>query len=366
MVRRVIILLVAAILGAGWYGFADSPPAVAVNGASVSTSDLHAELNAFNSHPALFCYVSSLINAAILKPGAGRDSLSTSTEVQWLNLRVEGIAIDRYVSSVLHYRPSAADLTSAQLALEGELTQGAAHASQNCPGTAAQALAQMPLEMRRAEIEDQASSAYLLSKLNATIPLTPSTIEAYYRTHLSNYENICVAVAIVPQSQLHAFATAQSQGLSVAKLAKKFSIDRSSAAKGGFYGCFSPSSSSYSSVRADIATTALGHFSKTALPYTPNQGGPTYGLFVGPVSKTPVPFSQAQGVVISDIQTSNATAATSVKANILFAAAVAIDPSLGRWGLSASGPAVFAPALPSQSGPATTAQLTTPSATPYQ
>lgn len=364
--RRVILLLVLAVVGAGWYGLTSSPAALVVDGSSLSPGVLRAELTAFNSHPGLYCYVSSLVNAAILKPGAGRDSVTASTEVQWINLRVEGIAIDKYVAADLHYVPSAADLTRAQVALEGELTQAAAHASQNCPGTAAQAVAAMPAEMRRAQVRDQASSAYLLSKLNATIPLTPTTIRAYYRAHLASYENLCVAIAIVPQSQLGAFAKAQSAGLSVAALAKKFSADRTSAAKGGFYGCVAPTSSSYTSVRNDIGATAIGRFSTTALSYTPNQGGPTYGLFVAPLSKRPVSLTQAQGLVISDIQTSNASAANSVKANILFAAAVTVDPAFGRWGLSSSGPSVFAPALPGDSGPATSTQLTAPSATPYQ
>jgi hypothetical protein len=365
-VRRVIILLVVAVLGAGWYGLAASPAAVAVNGTSVSPTELRAELDAFNAHPGLYCYLSSLINAAIVKPGAGRDSVSAASEVQWINLRVEGIAIDHYVATTLHHAPSATELASAKVALEGELTQAAAQASQNCAGTSAQAVAEMPADMRTAQIEDQASSAYLLSKLNSTIALTPANIKAYYHTHQSSYDNLCVAVAIVPQASLTAFATAQSQGMSVSALAKKYSADPTTASKGGYFGCFAPNSSSYTSVRNDIGAAAVGHFPTTSIPYTPTQGGATYGLFVAAISKTPVPFAKAEGIVISDIQTLNATAANSVKSGILYAAAVTIDPAFGRWGLSSSGPSVFAPALPAESGPATSTQLTTASSTPYQ
>lgn len=355
-----------AVLGAGWYGLAASPAALAVNGTSVSPAEFRAELNAFNAHPGLYCYVSSLVNAAITKSGAGRDSVSAATEVQWINLRVEGIAIDRYVATTLHHVPSVAELASAKVALEGELTQAAAHASQNCAGTAAQAVAEMPAAMRTAQVEDQASSAYLLSKLNSTITLTPANIKAYYQTHQSSYDNLCVAVAIVPQASLTAFAAAQSRGTSVSALAKKYSADPTTASKGGSFGCFAPSSSSYASVRSDIGTAAVGHFPTTAIPYTPTQGGPTYGLFVAAISKTPVPFAKAEGTVISDIQTVNATAANVVKSGILYAAAVTIDPAFGRWGYSSSGATVFAPALPAETGPATSTQLTTASVTPYQ
>jgi hypothetical protein len=366
-VRRVIIFLVLAVLGASWYGLAASPTALAVSGTSVSPTEFQAELTAFNAHPGLFCFFSSLINAAITKPGAGRDSLSLVSEVQWLNLRVEGIAIDRYVATTLHHVPSAVELTSAQSALEGELTQAAARASANCPGTSTQALAEMPAAMRTAQIEDQASSAYLLGKLDSTIALTPTNIKAYYQSHKSTYENLlCVAVAIVPQSSLAAFAKSQSQGKSVSTLAKTYSADPTTASKGGFFGCIEPQSSSYASVHRDIGTAAVGHFPTTALSYTPNQGGPTYGLFVADIYKAPISFAKAEGAVISDIQTSNAAAANAIKSNILNGDPVTIDPAFGRWALSSNGFSALVPALPAETGPATSTQLTTASTTPYQ
>ena len=153
--------------------------------------------------------------------------------------------------------------------------------------------------------------------------------------------------------------------MSASALAKKYSVD-ASAVRGGAYGCFAPNSSSYASVRNDIGTAAVGHFPTTALSYSPTAGGATYGLFVAATSKTPTTLAMAQGAVINDIQTQNAATGNTVKSNILYAAAVSVDPAFGRWGLSTSGPSVFAPALPTETGPATTTQLTTASTTPYQ
>lgn len=361
--RRVILFLVIAVIGAGWYGLSGSRVALAVNGTSVSESQFHAELRAFEANPGLFCYMSSLANTALAQRGAGNDSVTAAGETAWANLRVEGIAIDQYVTVALKHRPSAAELASATTSLEGELSQAAAQTSNTCAGTPAQALAAMPAELRAAQIEEQASSMYLVSKLNATIPLTATAIKAYYQSHQSRYDRICVAVAVVSPNNLTAFAASQSQGLSVAALAKKYSVD-ASAAKGGAYGCFSPSSASFTTVRNDVGTTPVGHFPTSPLSISYNGG--TYALFVAATSKSPTPFAQAQGVVISDIQASNATAANSVKASILYAAAVALNPAYGRWGLGSSGPTIFAPGLPKDSGPATTTQLTTASATPYQ
>ena len=361
--RRVIIVLVLCVIGAGWYGLAGSKVALAVNGRSLSESQFAGELRAFEANPGLFCYMSSLANTALAQHGAGRDTVTAAGETAWANLRLEGIAIDQYVAVALKHRPTSADLASAKTSLEGEMAQAAAQTSNTCSGTPAQALAAMPAEMRAAQIEDQASSMYLVSKLNATIPLTATAIKAYYQAHQSNYDRICVSVAVVSPTRLSAFAASQAQGESVAQLAKTYSVD-ASAAQGGAYGCFSPSSSSYASVRSDVGATPIGHFPTTPLSINYNNG--TYALFVAATSKSPTPFAQAQGVVISDIQSSNATAANSVKASILYAAAVALDPAYGRWGLGSSGPTIFAPGLPKDSGPATTTQLTTASTTPYQ
>ncbi|MBW4030675.1 MAG: peptidyl-prolyl cis-trans isomerase [Acidobacteria bacterium] len=361
--RRVILVLVLAVVGAGWYGYSGSRIAFAVNGTSVSQSQFRAELRAFESNPGLFCYMSSLANVALAQRGAGNDTVTAAGETAWANLRVEGIAINQYVAVALKHHPSAAELASATVSLEGELSQAAAQTSNTCAGTPAQALAAMPAELRAAQIEDQASSVYLVSKLNATIPLTATAIKAYYQSHQSRYDRLCVAVAVVSPANVNAFGASQAQGLSVAALAKKYSVDKS-AAQGGAYGCFTPASSSYASVRNDVGTTPVGHFPTTPQSITYNGG--TYALYVAPTSKSPTPFAQAQGVVISDIQASNATAANSVKASILYAAAIALDPAYGRWGLGSNGPTIFAPGLPPTSGPATTAQLTTASTTPYQ
>jgi hypothetical protein len=151
--------------------------------------------------------------------------------------------------------------------------------------------------------------------------------------------------------------------MSVAALAKKFSID-ASGAKGGTYGCYAPSSSSYTGVRSVVGTTAVGHFPTTPLSISYNNA--TDALFVAPTKETVSPLAAAQAVVINDIQASNATGANAVKANLLYAAAVVVNPSYGSWGLASSGPAIFAPGLPSDTGPTSKANLTTVATQPYQ
>ncbi len=360
--RRVIVLIVVALVGAGWYGLAGSATALAVNGRTVTYESFNTELAAITTHPGLLCYLSSLAGVGI-EPGAGRDTVTAAGDTAWANFRVEGIAIDEYVTQYLHYHPTAADLASATTSLEGELTAAATQASQTCPGTSAAALADMPAEMRQSQIEAQAASVYLVSKLNSTIPLTAASIKKYFLSHLSRYDTLCVSVAVVDPSNLTAFAAAQKQGMSVAALAKKFSIDASGAA-GGTYGCYAPTSSSYAGVRSDVGTTAVGHFPTTPLSISYNNA--TDALFVAPTKETVSTLAQAEAVVINDIQASNATGANAVKANLLYAAAVVVNPLYGSWGLASSGPAIFAPGLPGDTGPTSKANLTTVATQPYQ
>ena len=341
--RRLVALLVFALLGATLYGLSNYSSGISVNVSTVSGSTLRNELAAISSNPTLDCYVTAL-NAASFAPGAGGATMNATGAAAWTNLRVEGVAIDQFASTSLKFHPDAATLASARTSLESELSAAGASQSTPCTGTSTQALAEMPAEMRSFEIAAQAASLYLVTKLNTTVPLTLAKMKQYYGTHTANYDTICVSVAVVDPTQVGAFNQAQSAGMSVAALAKKFSADPSGA-KGGAYGCFGPSSSSYSGVRSATASTPLGTFPTT--PETTTYDNVQAALFVAPTKRTPTPFAQAENAVLSDLENANATAANTEKEVILRYANVAVDPSLGRWGVATSGLQVFAPATPS-------------------
>ena len=342
MVRRLAALLVFALLGATVYGLSNYSSGISVNGSTLSSATLRNELAAISSNATLDCYVTAL-NAASFAPGAGGSSMNASGAAAWTNLRVEGVAIDQFATDSLKFRPDAATLAKAQTSLESELSAAGASQSSPCPGTSSQALAEMPAEMRSFEVASQAASLYLVTKLNTTVPLTLASMKQYYGTHTANYDTICVSVAVVDPTQVSAFNQDQAAGMSVAALAKKFSADPSGA-KGGTYGCFGPSSSSYSGVRSATSSIPLNTFPTTPEAITYNNA--QAALFVAPTKRTPTPFAQAESAVLGDLETANATAANSEKQVILRYTNVAVDPSLGRWGVATNGPQVFAPATP--------------------
>lgn len=359
--RRITALFVIAIVVAVLVGRSSISSGVSVNGATVPATELRAELSAIAASPPLQCYLTAIARAGFTA-GGGASTMAASGVAAWSNLRIEGMAIDQYVRSRLHYRPES-DLVKAKYSLESEMTQAAASNSLSCPGTAAQALAAMTPTMEQTEVLAQAESLYLLSKLNSTIPLTTASLKTYYASHRSSYDTICISVAEVSTSQVGAFAAAQAKGATVAQLAKKFSVDPS-AARGGAYGCYGPTSAYFAGIRADVSASPMNTFPTTPLSTTNN--GVTYALYIAATSKTPTPFSQAEAAVLSDVRNLNANSANLLKNDILNRAVIAVDPALGRWGLGTSGPSVFAPALPPTSDVSGSSTLTTPSALSYQ
>jgi len=343
-VRRLVALLVVALLGATLFGLSSTATGLRVNDWHLSPTAFRTELSAISTNLTLQCYVTALEPVSYAK-GAGANTMVATGSASWANLRIEGEAIDQFVKTTYHFAPTAAELSVAESSLETELTQSAASRSYNCPGTAAEALAAMPAEMRTDQIKAQAASLFLLTKLDGTIPLTGVALQTYYDAHVSDYDTLCISIALVSPTQLSAFQAAQKGGATVAELAKQFSVD-ASGKTGGAYGCYAPTNSSYASIRADVANRALNTFPAT--PQYISYNGGTYALFVAATKRTTTPFAKASSAVVTDVQSLNAVTANAAKEHILYRAAIAVDPAFGRWGLNTTGPTVFTLATPAK------------------
>ncbi len=360
--RRLTLLIVVALVGAALYGASGISSGVVVDGQSVPASTVRSELAAIEGNANLACYLGVLSSTSFAR--AGGDYLAANAAAAWTSMRVEGAAVAQYVTDHFAHHLSAAELAQGRSSLEAEMTTAATNQQAACTGTSAQALDAMPAEMSRTLVADQSASLYLVGRLNATIPLTAASLQSYYQSHQSSYDKLCVSVALVAPTKVSAFIADAKSGASVLALVKKYSVDPASVAKGGADGCYDPTSQYYLAVRSDVGTAATGSFSTT--PHAVSVQGATYALFVAATSRTVTPFARAEAAVYSDVQSYNAQSAGAAKSQILYRAAVAIDPSLGRWGLGSSGPGVFATATPPKRDVATPSQLTSPSTLPYQ
>jgi len=94
------------------------------------------------------------------------------------------------------------------------------------------------------------------------------------------------------------FTAAQTKGLSVAAW-QRSSRSIPPVAKGGAYGCYAPTSTSYASVRTDVANDALNSFPTT--PLSVSQNGTTYALYVAPTKRSATTFSVRSSAVLTDL-----------------------------------------------------------------
>lgn len=365
-VRRLVALLVIALLGAAAFGLTSASSGLNVNGTTVSANTFRTELAAITASPGMQCYLHAL-NPVSFASGGGGDTMTAAGAASWANFRLEGVAIIKYVTQHLKFDPTPQTLAEAKTSLESEMTEAAAQAvsedsAKPCVGTSAQALASMPIEMLNAQVRAQAASIYLVSKLKTTVPLTTKAMEAYYNSHSADYDTLCVSIAVVSPARLSAFESAQANGDSVAALAKHYSIDPSSKA-GGAAGCFEPSSQDYTSVRADVSPTLVNAF--PSKPLQINDNGTTEALFVAVTKRTVNTYAQAASAVLADLQSSNASSARTEEETILYESAISLDPAFGQWILNSEGPTTVANTVPPTTDVKGPTFLTTP-ATSYQ
>ncbi len=341
--RRLSILLALSLVGAALAGFAASP-VVRAPGVSVSDRAMREELSALAANPGLQCYLSAM-TGQFYRSGGGHDSLSAAATANWTKLRVESAVIIDYVDR--HGgTPTAADLTTARAALEQEFNAAAAARQYRCGTSPAAALDALPPAMLAFQLHAQADAMWLDKMMPSQIPLTTAGLESYFSTHSSNYDELCVAVAVVSPRTLNLFYADRAKGMSVAELAREHSLD-SSSQKGGAYGCWKPSSQYYDTWRRLTAGLALNQYN--AKPRKIAYGTGTANLFVAVTKRTPSTFADAEQLVLADARNYNAAGGTRVKENLLYRAAVSVSPAFGRWALTSSGPTVANLAVPAES-----------------
>jgi len=291
-VRRLVVLIVLALLGAGLYGWTSSTSAVSVAGSQVSDSTFLAELSAISSTPALQCYLDALSHT-VVGPGAGAATASASSAATWANLRIEGISVANYVSTTFHYIPTRRRSPS-QDSLEAELTEAASSAQYSCPGTSARPSRRCPRDAQRAD------------PWTSDVDVLGEQAEHHDSAHARVAQDVlqgsrlsvrhdCISIALVAPAQVSAFSAAEAKGESVAALAKQFSSD-ASAKKAVPTGASRPRARPLTAC-APTWDRETRHFRLHA-QYV-SQSGSEFALFVAPTRRPRQPFDNAASAVLS-------------------------------------------------------------------
>jgi len=326
--RRLVVLLAVALVGAGLAGRFVSADATRVNGSSISSVTLRAELQVIHDHPQLACYLNALYGMNTASSSVAFNATGTAS---WTQMQVEGLAITDWVSRHDHWTPSKVNIPQATTEFINELTNAAQAHSATCTASPASVVASLPKWFVKNLVVNEAASVWLLKSTPGTYPLTSAGLESYYNSHKDFYDTICISVAVVNYSNLSAFQSDMAAGKSIAELAAKYSEDPSGS-KGGAYGCYTPSSQGYSEVRKDTYGTPLNTFPTTFS--TVNYAGANVALYVAPTKRTPNSFADAQAVVLADVRSYNASLASDEQKALLSLAGVYVNPSLGRWSAS--------------------------------
>jgi hypothetical protein len=329
-----------------------TPPAASANGTAISTNTLNTQLDTLASPAIGGCLLQ--LESARLTPlsavGAGGKGTYTMTFVDnVLNIQMGDLLAEQYARSK-GINVSASDLATAksdlQSTLDGEITAEVQQAStsgttsycQDAAGTTitgAQLLANLPAQVRQAQIRNEAVDEKLLAR---GADLSDQAVAAYYAANQPLFTAECVSV-IATDTQAHAnqLVAQLGAGASFADVARANSLDPQTAPNGGSLGC------NYTKARVEQAlqqqSTTVGK------PITPVQD-PTSGQWViyEVTSQAVEPLSAAAPVARRELLQATANVSRVSKEIVAFArhSNVAVDPQYGTW----KGLAVVAPVAP--------------------
>ena len=339
--RRIVALIALALIGSPLAGYALGNPALVVGNQSVSSAQLTHEVDLLRSVDApLGCYVGALWNVSLAN-GAGANTLQLSGVTAWANIRLEGLALEKYAAQRFNFAITPQIKSNAIVALSHQMESAAQSAAITCPTSAANALNIADVNLVDAMVSAQAAGAKILAEVPNSIGTDTASLKAFYNAHLSEYDNICVRVAVVPAESVGDFTNDVRMGASPDAVARKYSVD-ASAANGGSYGCYGPNTQARDLTRG----VAIGQWGS---PQQTSQNGVSEYLYVSPMSRTHLPFSSVESVVLADVRQINVGASSAIKTGIYEQIGVRVNPTLGRFGISSGTAGIYAPLSPQSS-----------------
>ena len=338
--RRLIALLVSALIVIPWLGATVSTAAVQGGQFAESNYDFAHEVHAIKNSDAASCYARALWGVSFTG-GAGLGTYDLAGVTAWANLRLEGLAIASYANDHLRFAPTADDLVKARANLVRQMSLSATASGQSCSGSASDALAALPARVQEAMVMSEAASEVVLAKIPSRISEDDASLRAFYNSHRNEYAKICIRIAVVMKDDVPLFQADARAGKSAEALVKKYSVDASRNSKGE-YGCFDATTNAREFVRG----AKIGEWGQ---PQAVNVGG-AY-LIVSPMSRTMQPFSdpKVQAQVLSDVRKLNAGSAGAIKEGIFARVGLRVNPQIGRFGNGQNGLGIYPPATPSTS-----------------
>lgn len=234
-VAALVALAPLALLAAGCTGA--TPYAAIVNGARINRSELLNELSAIASNKAYISENQQQISQAASAGQSPPPSVFNSGETHTVSQAFAAVVLNTDIQAALihaevvrrHVEPSAADIAAAKTTAASDFGSDPAVFNGFTPWF------QHLFEVQTAE-------TLALQKAMGPVDSSPTAIQKFYDTNPADFiTSECVSHILVASQSLAASIRGKiAAGQDFATLAKKYSTDTQSAAKGGDLGCNAP------------------------------------------------------------------------------------------------------------------------------
>jgi hypothetical protein len=306
-----------------------SPPAATVAGATVTTSQLDAQLSAIAQSPYAQCTLQLQgVNLPSKVTGAG-DSTVTS---ELASFELSTLVLEQLVTSDLAQRGhpvTAADISAARQDLVAQLSSSSASP---CVVSGSQLVGRLPTAFRDQQVRFLAAQERLAATLGK-VDLSPPGMFAYYQSHPAQFQEVCLSdIAVQSQAQAQQIHDTIASGASTfAAQAQQSSIDTQTAANGGQIPCVPATQIVNPVITNAITGLSPGQISQPVFEPTGTPGGNGVWFVLELDGRPDIPFESAQSQIREQLLSPVNALVSAEYSRIASRAKVTVDPRFGKW-----------------------------------
>lgn len=329
--KRLLALAALAALAATGTACDLSPPAATTAGATVTRSQLMAQLSAVagNNRYVQCTLAAQGVNLPQSVAGAGTDTVSAGFAAYELSTLV----LERLVDADLARRGrsvSAADVAAAKVDLAAQVSS--AEQSGSCPLALSgrQVIDRLP-DVFRQEQAGFFAAQERLAEVVGHVDVSTKALRAYYDSHPTQFAQLCLSdIAVQSQAQAQQIHDAIASGSAAFTAeAQQSSVDQQTAAQGGKLGCVARSQIANQVILGVLAPLHDGQITQ---PFQePSGSGANVWLILRLDGTQSVPFSVAQSQIRQQLLSSRSAAVSAEFGRITRGAEVRVDPRFGSW-----------------------------------
>ena len=334
---KLVLGLVALLaFGVATTGCDVSPPAATVDGATITQSQLDAQLSDVVQNQFTGC-VLELQGTDLPSSlhGAGGSTVSSQLASYELSTMILEQLITQDLAR-LHRSVSTSDVSAARTDLEAQLDSSIESSSSSGSPTCAadlnggELLERLPAGFSSQQVRYLADEEQLAVAVTH-LDLSASAIEHYYFVHASQFAEVCLSdIEVASQAQAQSISSTISSGASTfAAEARQNSLDTSTAQNGGAIPCVPSSEVQNATILSAIASLSSGQVSQPVQVSTSSGG--TAWLLLELTGRPELPLTEVAPQIRLTLLSGKDTGLSREFDRITTRARVTVDPQYGSW-----------------------------------